>query len=509
MSTTLRITDHVYRALRRHHLDPAVSRERISYVFGRAVYGAEGPETILISDAPIIPADDCYLSQSGGYVALEPGVVTSIVAQFARTDCDVLLNCHDHWFSPAKTDFSSIDSEDDLKLSRYFRERFEPMLARRPDIGKPRQVISLSIVFDQAGLAARYVDTRGSFCPIDRVEIVGPLASRLTPNNASRIRARASVRELRQRDFITPEQQAFIAETSFAIVGCGGLGSIVAEAFLRLGGRRFLLFDPDQLEAHNLNRWQGGRVRDIGVNKAELLALRLKTLSGGRAYADAVPLSVFAPEALPHLTRADVVLGCLDTHVSRNFLNRFSVQYLTPYFDAGVNITAGEPVDFQSRYFAVIPGHTACAECTGYDLIDRQQVDHALMDDATANARAAAGYVDERPEITGAASAYPLNMRAASTLTTEFLNWVCGYRPFATTVAEYWATGRHQRSDRANHPEVPDPACANCTHLLGAGSHAELPRPQPVGRAARLLTDAREYLLSRSTLTKGINHGST
>lgn len=499
MAVTLRITAAAYAAVQRHHLDPEVPRERISYLFGRAVYGRRGLETVLVAEPPILPADDCYISQTGGHVALDPGVLNAILANFAATDCDVLINVHDHWFSPGGTCFSSIDTHDERSLARYLRGRFEPMLLRRPDIGRPRAVVSLALVLDQSGLAARYIDRRGSFRPVGRVEIVGAPAREIIPNGSAMDGIGCTERLLRHRDFITAGQQAYLGERTFAIVGCGGLGSIMAEALLRLGVRRFILFDPDTLEAHNLNRWQGGRPRDLANNKAELVARRLRTMAGRNVvHPEAVPLSVLAPDALSHLQRADVVVGCLDNHIARYFLNRFSVQYLVPYFDAGVNITAGDAVDFQSRYFGVIPGETACVECTSYDLIDRREVDHELMDEVTAAARRRAGYVENHPEVTAAASAYALNMRAVSTLSTELLNWVCGHRPFATAVAEFWASGRHQRSDRANHPEVPDPHCAVCAQLLGAGDHAELPRPQPHGHMARMLVEARERVLSTS-----------
>jgi molybdopterin/thiamine biosynthesis adenylyltransferase len=497
MAVTTRLTAAGYEALRRHHLDPAVQRERISYAFGRAVYGRRGLESVLIADPPILPADDCYVSQAGGHVALDPAVLNAILAKFAATDCDTIVNVHDHWFSSGGTNFSSIDANDEQSLARYLRRRFEPMLQRRPDIGRPREVVSLALVLDQSGLAARYVDRRGHFRPVDRIEIIGPIARRIIPNGSSLPKNAQGECHARQRDFINPTQQAYLADTTFAVVGCGGLGSIVAEALLRVGASRFTLFDPDDLEPHNLNRWQGGRPADIGSNKAQLVARRLRSMAGrDRVHVEVVPLSVLAPEALPSLKRADVVVGCLDNHLARYFLNRFSVQYMVPYFDAGVNIAASDVVDFQSRFFAVVPAETACAECTAYDLIDRREVDRDLMDQVTADSRRSAGYVENRPEITAAASAYALNLRAASTLSTELLNWVCGHRPLATAVAEFWATGRHQRSDRANHPEAPDPRCPVCAQLLGAGDHAELPRPQPQGHAARILAEARVRALS-------------
>ena len=500
MAPVLRMTAAVYEALARHHRDPSVGRERVSFAFGRSVRDSVGVRAILLCEPPIRPADDCYLSQSAGHLALDPEVLNSVLVRFADSDADVFVNIHDHGFCDGGTTFSAVDDADDLRFAEYLRERFEPMLMRHPHIGSARRVTSLSIVLDQTSLDARFVGKTGVFEAIAAIDVVSATASRLRPNSARARRSGAlnDDRLLRQRDFITPAQQALLADLRFGVVGCGGLGSILVEDLYRLGARRFVLIDPDRLEISNLNRFQGGRVDSIGRLKAETLAENLALLSHGRVEVAAAPLSVLDPDALPLLETVDVVLGCLDNHVARYFLNRFSLQRLVPYFDAGVNIATRPQVDFQSRYFAVIPGVTACAECSAYELIDRQAVDLALTDEVTAGSQRRAGYVVDRPEIAAAASAYPLNQRAAGTLATELLNWLCGFRPLATCAAEFWADGRQQRSDRANHPEAPSRTCAACA-LLGAGDQTPLPRPLPPGKAARLLTEARDKVLAAST----------
>jgi hypothetical protein len=74
-------------------------------------------------------------------------------------------------------------------------------------------------------------------------------------------------------------------------------------------------------------------------------------------------------------------------------------------------------------------------------------------------------------------SVYALNQRAVGLLVTEFLNWVCAFRPAATVVSESWRFGTIERADRANFPEQPDPACPVCGYLAGSGSSEPLPRP--------------------------------
>ena len=121
------------------------------------------------------------------------------------------------------------------------------------------------------------------------------------------------------------------------------------------------------------------------------------------------------------------------------------------------------------------------------------------MDDVTAACRRSAGYVDGKPEIAAAASAYALNMRATSALVMELQNWICGFRPLATCTMERWRDGHLQRSDRETHREMPNPNCPACGDLLGVADRAELPRPRAEGHVSRLLEQARSDMRVRST----------
>lgn len=493
MSTKIRVTAPVWNALRAHHLNPAVGRERMSYAFGSSTVAQDGTRIIVVADNPVLFRDDCYTAQTGGHVALDPIVLNAIFVDFAASDHDVLVNVHDHHFAASNTTFSSIDTHDELAQDQYVRQRFEPMLKAHPEIGKPRHTLNVALVFDQKGCDARYLDGGGQFKRIDRIDVVGEVAQRIVPNSSLQLR---SVTDdgtlLRQTDIVSQECQRYLGETTFGIVGCGGLGSIIAEQLVRIGARRLILIDDDDLELHNLNRWQGGCVADVGEKKVSILGRRLRDLMGVPDMAvDEVPHTVLSDKGEDALKSADVVIGGLDNHLARYFLNRFAVQYAVPYFDAGVNIVPGESTDFHSRYVGVIPGTTACLECTQYALIDHDEVNRALMDDLTSAHRRAAGYIDGRPDIVSSASTYPLNMRAVSTLSTELLNWICGFRPLGTCVLEKWRDGKYQRSDRVNHPEHPDPNCPSCGAVLGAADGAKLPRPPREGQAARLVEDAR------------------
>ena len=124
---------------------------------------------------------------------------------------------------------------------------------------------------------------------------------------------------------------------------------------------------------------------------------------------------------------------------------------------------------------AVIPGVTGCVECKTYDLIDREEVIRHFSHPAVTQARRAAGYVIDRPEM-ATPSAYSLNQRTAALGVQELMNFLSGWRPTATVIREQWATGALQRADRDNYPERPDPDCPMCSLRIGRGWSVPLPR---------------------------------
>jgi molybdopterin/thiamine biosynthesis adenylyltransferase len=74
-----------------------------------------------------------------------------------------------------------------------------------------------------------------------------------------------------QRNYktISIEDQAKLAASTVAIVGCGGLGGNMAEEFARLGIGTLILVDGDRIEESNLNRQLFATEKNIGQPKVE------------------------------------------------------------------------------------------------------------------------------------------------------------------------------------------------------------------------------------------------
>ncbi|TCI93069.1 HesA/MoeB/ThiF family protein [Tenacibaculum sp. M341] len=77
--------------------------------------------------------------------------------------------------------------------------------------------------------------------------------------------------------YITPEEQDKIKDIKIVFGGVG-LGSVIAEALLRLGFENFVFIDGDEVEQSNLNR-QNYTDNDVNTSKVEAITNRLKAIN--------------------------------------------------------------------------------------------------------------------------------------------------------------------------------------------------------------------------------------
>lgn len=76
----------------------------------------------------------------------------------------------------------------------------------------------------------------------------------------------------RNLGFVTQEEQEKIIRSKLAIAGTGGDGGALALDLARMGVNKFKLADPEVFERENLNRQAGSSYRNLGRNKAEVIA---------------------------------------------------------------------------------------------------------------------------------------------------------------------------------------------------------------------------------------------
>lgn len=106
------------------------------------------------------------------------------------------------------------------------------------------------------------------------------------------------------------DERAPLRSATVAIIGCGGLGSNVAEMLVRSGVGALVLIDFDRVEEDNLNRQLFFRDQ-LGRLKAEALAETLRRIDPS-VHLDVVVERVTAENLLPYVFGCDVLVEAVD-----------------------------------------------------------------------------------------------------------------------------------------------------------------------------------------------------
>lgn len=153
------------------------------------------------------------------------------------------------------------------------------------------------------------------------------------------------------------EGQSKISAAKVAIVGCGALGTVQAEAMARAGVGRLRIIDRDFVEVSNLQRQFLFEESDAaeGVPKAIAAARRLARVNSqvelDPIVADLTPANV--EDLFEHI---DLILDGTDNFETRFLINDAAVS-------SGVPWIYGAAVGSYGIKMAIVPGRTACFRC--------------------------------------------------------------------------------------------------------------------------------------------------
>lgn len=132
---------------------------------------------------------------------------------------------------------------------------------------------------------------------------------------------------------ISEEEQGLLGTKTVAILGCGGLGGHLIEAFSRLGVKGLKLVDCDEFSKSNLNRQLLSNEANMG--KRKVLEAKERALSVNSS----INIEVFdgkftAENAKSILSGADIVVDALD-NVDARFAAQDACEELGLYFVHG------------------------------------------------------------------------------------------------------------------------------------------------------------------------------
>ncbi len=163
----------------------------------------------------------------------------------------------------------------------------------------------------------------------------------------------------RQRLFapIGDDGQKRISAARVTLVGCGALGSHLAQHLVRAGVGRLRICDRDFVELDNLQRQVLFDEEDVRANlpKAAAAAQKIARINSSVAV-DARVVDVTWSNVEELVADADVVLDGTDNFETRFLLNDACVKLGRPWVYGGC-------VGSHGMVLAVVPGDTACFAC--------------------------------------------------------------------------------------------------------------------------------------------------
>lgn len=151
------------------------------------------------------------------------------------------------------------------------------------------------------------------------------------------------------------EAQERLKGATAIVVGAGALGSPVAAYLAAAGVGSIGIVDSDSVELSNLARQPLHFTPDVGANKAESAAAKLRALNPG-CLVDPYPVRLEPDNAEAIVQVADVVVDCSDTFATRYVVNDACCALGVPLVEGGV-------LGFGGLVLAIRPGESACYRC--------------------------------------------------------------------------------------------------------------------------------------------------
>jgi adenylyltransferase/sulfurtransferase len=151
--------------------------------------------------------------------------------------------------------------------------------------------------------------------------------------------------------------QRRLAASRAVLIGCGALGSDLANTLVRAGVGHLRIVDRDFIELNNLQRQALFDEADIaaGLPKAEAAARKLRTINSGVAV-EAVVADANHKNVAELCDGAEVLLDGTDNFDTRYLLNDLAVQSGRPWVYGAVIGTSGLAMP-------IVPGETPCLRC--------------------------------------------------------------------------------------------------------------------------------------------------
>jgi proteasome lid subunit RPN8/RPN11 len=350
-------------------------QEEVALVFGHVVRG-ESLRLVVSRWTPVPP--EALLTHENYRFAVDSSFLVRCVKE-ARSREESVVLAHSHPGDPNQPAFSLADDRGEADLYSFLRTR----LPNRPHG---------ALVVSPGGVSARLADERTSWSPIPvEVRVVGRRVSRHRPlDRVVRVvrKDRSDPYHVRQELLWGAHGQGLLRDTTIAVVGAGGTGSVVTQQLVHLGVGRIIVVDPQRVEASNLSRVVGARRDDVDrTAKVDVMARLASEVDPDIAV---VPIfdTVCSQKTARTLLDADLIFLCTDGHYSRAVVNALALQHLIPVVDMGFWIGMSPNGDYVAAAVGevrIVVPEGYCLSCAGVLDADRIMAEKATPEERQAH----------------------------------------------------------------------------------------------------------------------------
>jgi hypothetical protein len=302
--------------------------------------------------------------------------------------------------------------------------------------------------------------------------------------------------------------QARLGKMRVAVVGLGGIGSLVTELLARLGVGDFLLVDDDLVETTNLSRLVGATQEDAETKRRKIdVAARHIREMNRTANITSLFADVAAPSVVEALKTADYIFLAADSMRARIVVNAVTQQFFVPAVQLGAKVVADAAVGKVEEAMSVVrPMRPGCGCLVCSEFVKSHKLAMELI---THEERHHANYGVEEPN----PSVITLNAISASQAVNDFLFDMLELR--ASAQVSYTHISHIRRKQERWLPRA-DAGCMECGNTdasrFAMGDAAELlafeqfEKPQETPQAPLVDQSETAHDVSRdeSTLRKWV-----
>lgn len=311
-------------------------------ICGRA--GTAEEEIMIFQEIILIPYEKCTRTEVN--VTWSTDIVEPYMDKIDKEDL-ALIKLHSH--PNGYNRFSQFDDESDVD--------FLGSIFSYTDGIRPHASL---VMLPNGKFISRAITPNLKFEKVDSIMIVGDSIDFQFHDSHNTIDEAINLRNIQTLGSGTTK---LLSELKIGVVGCSGTGSLIIEFLNRLNTGCLVIADPKKMELRNLNRIVNSRLKHAtdAVYKVEIFE-NAGNENGFDTKFIAIPDKIEAVGTIKHLSRCDLIFGCVDTALGRHYINQISTYYTIPIFDIGVGIeqvngtTAINTIDCAVNY--VQPGES-------------------------------------------------------------------------------------------------------------------------------------------------------